>query len=328
MNCPDTLIVHIGLPKTATTTMQRLAFPMYSGYICGTESQGLQRDSAQRFLHLYQEGKFHPEFGTPHWNVEVRNWWNTSRLLNETPQLVSLEGLYRWCDPVSGEPWPFMGRGRYADSHRVGTHPIVSFIEALRKALQTEVGVVLTVRNQADFAASLYAQLSYRIHRPGQEDFEHRAHQMLERQDPFFDWCALSMNLVDQIGKEYFLCLVHEDGVNQNLAKLSDFLGGGFSFGEITERHNTRSTSRNSWQASQQAKWRSFLGDIWPPQRASRTRSILTAMSSKVLRQKPRYSPIIVSEKTRQSFQAAYRTSNRNFQTFLSRELPLSDYFE
>ena len=328
MNLPDTLIVHIGLPKTATTTMQHLAFPKFPGYICGTESQGPQGDSAQRLLHLYQEGKFHPEFGTPQWNVKVRNWWEMSRLLNESLQLVSLEGLYRWCDPVSGEPWPYMGRGDNADSHRVGTHPIVSFIEALRQALQTKIGVVLTVRNQAAFAASLYSQLSYRIHRSGQKDFERRTHQMIERQDPFFDWGALSKSMVDKIGKEYFLCLVYEDGINENLAKLSNFLGGGFSFGQITERHNSRSISRNSWQAKQQAQWLSFIGEIWPPQRASQTRSILTAMSSKTLRLKPRYSSINLSEKTRRSFQAAYRTSNRDLEKFLSSELPPSEYFE
>ena len=328
MTPPPDLILHVGLPKTATTTMQRDAFPHYAGYLCGTESDGSSRVLARNFIHLYQSEKTHPEFGSTQWNLSANSWWEQLDSCDTHPRLVSLEGLYRWCDPVSGAPWPYLGRGRHSRSTRAGSHPLSGFLKSLSKTLETRIRVVFTVRNQADFAASLYAQLSYRIEDPSQRDFEKKVRQLASRTDPFLNWCGFSEDITTIVGRENFLCLVYEDGVKHNLKSIADFMGQNWKTPQTQEHHNKRSVSKDSWQSTKKSLLNTILTRAWPRPYASETR---TYLKNSIARAFPRITrsksePIRVHPELRDLVQESYCQSNRQLGELLARNLPPSYY--
>ena len=234
------LTLHVGLPKTGTTTLQREVFPEFRGYVCGTESSGPSGDLAQQMLRLYQVKGAHRDWNTDVWRSEAIAWWAQARATSNGPLLVSLEGLYRWFDPVTGTPWPLMGNGKYR-SHRRGDHPLGSFLAAL----QTQFGdcrlrVALTLRNQSDFLASHYAQISYRLSNPSQKDFEAKVRHVITEFDPFFDWINALTQISSIVGAPNLQISVFENGLDSVARDISAFVDPNWVPAPIKMHHNAR----------------------------------------------------------------------------------------
>ena len=308
--------------------MQRDAFPHYAGYVCGTESEGNSRVLARDFIHLYQNEKTHPEFGSTQWTLSAKRWWNQLDSRETHPRLVSLEGLYRWCDPVSGAPWPYLGRGRDSQSARTGKHPLNEFLKFLSRTLDTQVRVIFTVRNQADFAASLYAQLSYRIANPSQNDFDKKLRQLVSRTDPFFDWFRFSEDIITFVGRENFLCLIYEDGVDKNLKQIAEFLDQKWTIPQIQKQHNKRSSSEDAWHSNTKSSVSTILARVWPGHYASETRTHLKHWITRGLPEigNSKDGQIRMNQKLRNIVQEAYCRSNVQLEELLGRELQPTYY--
>jgi hypothetical protein len=321
------LIIHAGLPKTGTTSLQRSVFPRLESYLGGTEPGGRHEILAADLLALYQDKFGHPNFGSTAWHREFRSWWDRVEDVRSINNFVSLEALFRWFDPVSGHPWPLMGEGTGYRSHRGGTHPIVSFASALVEELgDGRVKFVLTLRNQADFAISLYAQLSYRMLRPGQVDFERKIEGQLNSPDSFFDWFTTISSLSEVVGAERLLLPVFEDGLESVADSITRFVDG-VSPGVVPTRANVRSSS-DGWAVDMTSKSmvRAWSRRVWPPDTQPMVRQVISRPLRGLARVGPKRSKVSAPhiefpEALRRAFQASFRKSNSQLAEFVQRDL-------
>ena len=190
------LVLHIGLPKTATTTLQRHIFPQHPGY-CGKFGDGRPMSSCSWWpAHLAWQRQ---SIG---WQKVVESW--ASRVAHGHSTFVSSEGLAQW--PTSainrrGNSWPV--DDNWANI-RVRPHPICEFLNVVQSGLDAgvPVKVVLTLRVQGAFLASLYAQQSGDMKQPSQSDFEAKVKRLLTENDSFCDWHALVDDVSSVIGRE------------------------------------------------------------------------------------------------------------------------------
>ena len=322
------LNIHVGLPKTGTTALQREVFTHFRGYVCGTESSGPSGELAQRMLHLFQAKGKHRDWRTDDWRLDAIDWWKQARTTSEGPLLVSLEGLFRWFDPVSGVPWPFMGDGDEGWSSRAGQHPLIDFTLALRNALSgSRIRVVLTIRNQSEFMASHYAQISYRLLEPSQRDFEKKVRQATQIADPFFNWYATSHGLVNVVGAENFKAVVFEEGLDQVSREIADFVDGSWTPPSISTPHNVR-RGPTGWSVTSDGKsrLRGLSRSVWPTDSFRRIRRSLVVATRPLLRlvdgtPRSALTPIIVPEDLRAEVRSAFRASNIDLGELCGRDL-------
>jgi len=244
------LNIQVGLPKTGTTTLQRDVFPEFSGYVCGTESTGVSKERAESLHQLYQVKGGHRDWTSASWREAAAEWSQTASAFAPGPLLVSLEGLFRWFDPQSRQPWPLMGDGRKRNSSRVGRHPLVDFLAHFQDAAPNlQIRVIFTIRNQPDFMGSLYAQLSYRMRSPSQKDMEHKVRDLASRKDPFFDWNSTIRDIESVVGVDNTKIVVFEDGLLSISQEIASFVDSSWTSSQnLDKRHNARSTSTDVWE--------------------------------------------------------------------------------
>ena len=323
------LTIHIGLPKTGTTTLQRQAFPLIEGYLGGTESLGGSNKLPAGMLHLYQSKRSLQDWGSIDWADTARSWWASAQQWPQAELLLSLEGLYRWPDPETGHPWPLMGKGRESNSSRMGTHPIVEFLDRLSGIFDNcQIRVLVTLRNQADFLASLYAQLSYRMSTPNQRDFDHKVKELLARRDPFLDWGGLTQGLSQVIGQQNLKVCFFEDGLPAMLRDMAEFVAPRFSQPLEVERFNQRATRDGGWSVTTTpfASSRGFINQVWPPSRMPRSRRLLLRPVGGLLgrfagQQNFDRNRIILEPEIRSTIRETYRQSTDYLSEILERDL-------
>ena len=136
---------------------------------------------------------------------------------------------------------------------RTGKPPVADFISELTCSLSSlcRVHVVLVLRNQPDFLASLYAQLSPGRTGRGQEDFENRVIALLDDGDPFLDWHLLATELLEAVGgsRKNLLVAFLEEGMPQIQRRIRRFLdpNGCMVLRESSVSRNRRRSSSGRW---------------------------------------------------------------------------------
>lgn len=329
------LTLHVGLPKTGTTTLQRHVFPKYGGYICGTDSTGNSKVLADGLHALYQVKGGHRDWSSRAWRAEVEEWCRVACTFSSAPLFVSLEGLFRWFDPQTRQPWPFLGDGRGAPSSRVGQHPIVHFLDQFQAAAQDlELRTVLTLRNQSDFLGSLYAQLSYRMRSPSQQDFERKVQHLISRRDPFLNWNQTVSDIARTIGPQNLKVVLFEDGLNTVAQEITNFVSPTWQVSNDLQnlRHNTRSNSLDGWKLTTR---RNILVRSLPrgPVRALRTALLqdLNNRDGKYLhraehRSRSPQNTIQIPTGLRRAIRSAYAEGNQVLAEYLQRDLINAGY--
>lgn len=322
------LVLHVGLPKTGTTSLQREVFPGFTGYVCGTESSAHSGDLARQMLGLYQVKGAHRDLTTNDWRADATDWWMQARNVSSRPLLVSLEGLFRWFDPVTGMPWPLMGEGTERWSTREAPHPLISFIRALQVSLPAcRVRVVLTSRNQPEFMASHYAQISYRLLTPSQGDFEEKVRQVIRRVDPFFDWSTTALGLVKLVGLENFQLTVFEEGLDQVARDIANFVDDSWHPPSVTAHHNVREGATGwSTTTNRNSQLRGWARSLWPKERLPRIRKAISTTATPVVRfaggtARSPLSPIRIGPELREEILKAYQESNYRLSKLSGRDL-------
>jgi len=243
------LVVHIGLPKTATTSLQKQFFPQVAGYLGKKYSGGLHVKSQ-----LENPGEVFSEFEEiqnahsqgQDWAARLADWVDNLDFSEQPVQIISHEGLARWRSPpkVDASSWPGQ-RAHQEDVPRRGAHPVTVFLAKLRDFLPPGVSLftIVTLRNQADFLGSLAAQTT------GQAAVIERVTQS---EDSYVDFFSLVTELEKVIGPSQHLTLLFEDGVERNSKNIVDFAGltplkEGFNF-EFGEPQNVRKKGNNTWR--------------------------------------------------------------------------------
>jgi hypothetical protein len=209
------LVIHIGLPKTATTTLQEHVFPLSPYYL----GKRLRWSPATRFAadlsHLCAAMSDH---SSGHTREQVEAW--VARVLREAerrpapesataaPIVISDEGLSRWLSP--GGPYTPINQTegseasyRGAALQRSGRIPISRLLEDHLVPVWTQhgaVSVIMTLRDRADLLASLYAQQSHLMPFACQEDFERQVRSVAATRDPYVRFAASVAALQQAVG--------------------------------------------------------------------------------------------------------------------------------
>ena len=216
------LTFHIGMPKTATTALQRHVFPAFPGYVGKGYGSVGQEPHSEHDFHVQARRR---ALGSTEWREELADWVEGLHDSGLTDVIFSDETLCAWSDGQLLSRWPMMDA--FVAGSRRRPHPVVEFLGEAKELVgdATDVRAILTVRNQSDLMGSLYAQVQPFLKEPGQVDFEGKISALLAGDDPFFDFGTLVEELDAALGPASCLVLLHEDGVEHNAHRIADFLG-------------------------------------------------------------------------------------------------------
>lgn len=249
-----TLTLHIGAHKTATTVLQNHVFPSFPGYqgkyepgIFGTKNA----PTAEKINHerLWLEVYRHWLIGSPKLSKVVRRWIDCLLAENESSILVSSEEFHSW--PSKGNPVGLFLSDGWFEQSKETPHPFISLLETIKRESQGsfDLRVILAVRNQVDYIGSRYAQTSINLHKPSQVDFEMRVSLLLNDDDHYLDWSRQIEDLREFVGRENVLVLVYEDGLEDNVFRIQEFLDMDSSGSPDAQlpRENVKSLGTRRW---------------------------------------------------------------------------------
>ena len=268
MPAPD-LIIHIGLAKCGSTTLQRDVFQHEDGYL-GTAP------SIAPELNLAKQLQQSTPFGGR--------------------QTINRRGLARWVGRVQQlreERWPDLDRLILSNevlsaSCRLIDRPILKVLSLLRENLWPgRIRVVVVFRNQAARIASSYAQNSGANPVASQEDFERLMKRIMtnRRKRRLFDYSTWIEGLQTILGADNVLPLFLEQTDSPDFwTRLTDFCDlKNFKANEmiLSKNHskNKRSLSNKRWTISPlypalraRIKVETWMNLIWPASLAPRVR--------------------------------------------------------
>ena len=333
------LILHIGLPKTGTTALQRDLFPQHPGFIGGTDGQVAVPPIMKELLEL----RFPPEgpsaWKSERWTDGVRDWVGHAAPHGEAVAIASAEMLSAW-EILRGRPprdsrLPLLDPPSLGNAVRIGPPPVANFLAALKGAVAPEfrLRVILTLREQAEFIGSLYAQLSLEMRNPGQQDLEEKVDRLLASADMYFDWAHLVSSLRAALDEGDLLVCVFEDGMPQIGREIAHWIDPSWSPRVSIGRHNVRTAGPGSWAVPRSSRWRrmTFLVKrIWPEDRLPSARRLIgrllggpqrRARLVAERREREQQSGIVLSPELRRRIAATFAASNATTAVLLGREL-------
>lgn len=279
MSAPD-LIIHIGLAKCGSCTLQRDVFQHEEGYL-GT-APGIAPE-----LNLAKQLQQSTPFGGR--------------------QTINRRRLARWVGRVQQlreERWPDLDRLILSNevlsaSCRLSDRPVLNVLSLLRENLWPgKIRVVVVFRNQAARIASSYAQRSATNPVAGQEDFERSVQKIMtnQRKLRLFDYSTWIESLQEILGADNVLPLFLEQAGSSGFwTRLTDFCElKNFKANEMTlstdYSKNKRSLSGKRWTispfqpaASAKIKVEKWMNLIWPTSLAQGIRNTARDRAAKAL---------------------------------------------
>lgn len=241
-----TLVIHLGLAKTASTSLQRHFFPQVRGYLGKEYAEGEALELPETQVALADELELLFRYG--HGPESLARWAKQLDFRQFPSILISNESFSCW--RVAGpetSSWPVQAPRR-GEPPRRGRHPIVSFLIDLQSVLDSDVRLItiLTLRAPATYLPSHAAQARAQSLSP-------IVRRIQKREDPFILWGQFVSDLTKLRGPDQHLTLLFEDGVEQNARMIAKFCGltpksRPFRFGEIFHE-NRRRIEGASWRA-------------------------------------------------------------------------------
>lgn len=260
------LILHVGMPKTATTSLQTHLFSSLPGFLgkshapepffsTRVSTPHFKSELLAAFVTAYIAGvdvdghRSYGREGQETWRPALRAW--VSNLLNspEDTVLVSYESFMGWRSPLGNAAiWPVMDE---ADAlPRRGRHPVLHFLTYLRELLPANVDLktILVLRNQSDWLCSLAAQVGI-----ANTKFVDR---LIDTDDAFLDYSTIVKGFMNLRGRSSHLTLLHENGLHVNAEKIlqfCDYVVPSLST-EVTswKNENVRRDSSGGWRVHEE----------------------------------------------------------------------------
>jgi hypothetical protein len=335
LSSSPTLTLHIGLPKTGTTTLQTDFFPHHRGYL-GKRFMGSSSAQFWHFMLLYYDEvkdshqRTFRDYHSTGWAEEARSWWSAVQQEVGADVVISEERLWVWEAGTRGR-FSDMPAHHFARSHQ---HPAVGFVRELRRACgdTVRIRVILTVRNQSDFLGSVYSESAKYIDRPGQRDFEEKSRAILDARDDYLDWASLASAFDDLLGPDNVCIPVFETGIRTVSATIAAFMGATWNPSLALGAHNVSRDGESQWRLKT-SKVRSlsrFATNVWPPTKAPAVRARVKAglgapdrrLRDLASRLEQRRAPRIqVPEEFRSEVRARLKTSNEALAVRVNQEL-------
>lgn len=217
------LVLHLGLPKTATTSLQTHMFPQLPGYLGWFHDFTFSSKALHEFVELFAlgllvDGKRVFEIdGCPVWLPALKKWVNELLASDEEIILLSFEGFSAWPSRDNIAGWPV--NDVPGSLPRQGKHPIIYFLERLSELLpaNVELKTILTLRNQSDWLGSLAAQMKVT-----ETGFVQR---LIRNDDAFLNYESIVNDLESLRGRKNHLTLLFENSLEHNVCKILSFSG-------------------------------------------------------------------------------------------------------
>lgn len=168
----DSLSIHLGLPKTATTSLQEVLSEQ-AGFL-GKSPEILKSFRAYRLALIHEPAEF--------W---IRRSSKSLRrnLMNIATEVSKSSGsiIFSWEAPLALEL--FLSEPSDVGLNQ-GENAVTKLLEMIKHCLPPakQVNILLTVRRQPEWLASLYAQRSARIPMANQRDFEAYVLKLLDQE--------------------------------------------------------------------------------------------------------------------------------------------------
>ncbi|HEX2958467.1 MAG TPA: hypothetical protein VHO70_16645 [Chitinispirillaceae bacterium] len=258
----DTLILHIGLAKTGTTTLQKRCFEQFDNTITPDSDEDWKRVATDDFLTFFM--KYNPSAGNTEqsqkYSQKIKNACSRTQ---GKPLFISNENIVHRNYFSEISPTPFYGM-------QLDHFTASQYIDSLKTLCPwiSKIKIILTLRNQPEWLASLYAERSNDLRWPSQEDFEQRVRDLL-RDDSlngggFLNWERLRANLIQGVGSDNVYVLLLEDIKTyefwNTLSEASELpFDPDFFILKSNERENVRRTTSREWLiAKRNANFRGF----------------------------------------------------------------------
>ena len=319
---PD-LILHLGFPKCASTTLQNKVFKGKTNYMGTYKGLPKRKNFAKQF-----------KATTP---VGPRQWSNFKQ-------------VKRWKDKVlleygsTAQPL-ILSDEMLTNKNKFTARPIISFLKKFNKEIWNSgtVKVVLVIRNYADRMASGYAQVSASNPFASQVDFEKK----IKSNNSFHhDYAAWVKQLYALMGKENVLVLLMEEtGSPKFWNSIKDFclLEKFEPKSMISSTKNSKRTSSKSWKIlpySPERKanglannifgfgWPSF---IFPGPRSSAIKNAKEKLTAYYSKKYPhananRESEITLHNDLRRHIQDYYKKSTKELSLLLEKDMRALGY--
>jgi hypothetical protein len=321
MSSPDTLYLHIGLPKTATTYLQQEVFPALSHL---------------RYLGIPQGDVFAGPEELKHGPRTLTNCTKRSALVWSRYGEAVFRDIFG-CEPTERP----LGDVLLSDEGigRAGSRP--TFLGAHLQGLATQaknwgfgrIRLLCMFRRQDRWLASHYAQISDRNPQASQEDFEATVSRALDPAGERFgfgmllDYAALARHLRPVVGPSNLLMLPYEFLVHdpaefhhQVLAFLGKAAAADASLFEDAQKRNVRSKEEGVWELRPARYSRAIQ------LRPGRLFSSLGLPSAIQLNWLTRGGTIRVTESLHMSILSEYEASNRTLSEELEMDLTRFGY--
>lgn len=332
------LFLHVGMPKTGTTLLQRDVYPKFSGYV--GKYQPHRTSKCLQGLHDLWHQSMAGVVPSPQ---PFRAW---ASQLPKTPTVVlSEELLAQWPREDVDLPFPLLDEDAAVHPPRVGRPPVVRFVAAMQDALtaQFRIKVVLTLRRQVDFFPSLYAQLSNRMHAPSSHDFALKMKAHLASGDHFGEFDRYVTEFERTLGSEGLLVLLLEDGVDVMVNSLQRFLREDrpvrldqASEANTRRKDGTWTLRGTSPLARVHSHASSLANAVWPPSLAPDARAAFGRRLGSPLvrlrglrddRERERGGTLYVSSELKNCVRLHFATSNQRLSLQLGRDLSPLGYY-
>lgn len=272
--------------------------------------------------------------------ARVKTWAKNLSGSGHNRLILSSELLTSWPDHYP-EIWPLLWEPTTTAKPTSRPHPLPNFLKFLGNALGGAyvIRVLLTIRNQADYCASLYSQLWGR--RTGlrghgsQRDFARRLEWLGKYCEFALDWGELVFNLKTAVGEENVGVFIFEDGLEKVAQEMMEFIGDG----QIQPRlpHLNVARQSRSWKFKKVGLLprgrflvlRSWILNRWPWINRSRLRFLVDSLQGLESRNRRFifHSKIRLGRSTRRNFLKRFQASNHRLQQIIGRDLRGLGYY-
>jgi len=212
------LVLHLGFPKTGTTSLQDSFFPQVKGYLGKVSDRRIELEFTASEQELSRAlGYYH---SLPRNGGETLGELVERLPFHASPTiLISNEAFCRW--PVSlrpGAPWSPVNRPLPFEPPRKGTHPMIAFLAELREALPEDVDLltIISLRAQQTYLPSQAAQR-------GEQSIGRIIRRLARSGDEYVYWDQVVHDLEQLRGPSKHLTLLFEDGLEFNAGRIVKF---------------------------------------------------------------------------------------------------------